>query len=84
MTESLEEMQDKLILWKTNMEGKGLRINMGKTKVLVPGPDSMCFRSLTKIPVPCISRASAQTPFLWWLFLVGSQEMQRYLWHSRV
>ena len=34
----LEEMQDKLILWKTSMEAKGLRFNMGKTKVLISGP----------------------------------------------
>ena len=38
ITESLEELQLKLILWKTNMEGKGLRVNMGKTKVLISGP----------------------------------------------
>ena len=31
-------IQQKLILWKTNMEGKGLRVNMGKTKVLISGP----------------------------------------------
>ena len=34
--ESLEELQQKLILWKTNMEG--LWVNMGKTKVLLSGP----------------------------------------------
>ena len=34
ITESLEELQQKLILWKTNMERKGLRVNMGKTNVL--------------------------------------------------
>ena len=38
ITGSLEELQEKLILWKTNMEGKGLRVNMGKTKFLISGP----------------------------------------------
>ena len=38
ISESLEELQDKLILWKANMEGKGLQVNMGKTKVLISGP----------------------------------------------
>ena len=37
ITESLEELQEKLIFWKTNMEGKGLRVNMGKTKDLISG-----------------------------------------------
>ena len=38
VTESLEELQEKLVLWKTNMEGRGLRVNTGKTKVLISGP----------------------------------------------
>ena len=33
----LKELQEKLILWKTNMEGKGLRVNTGKTNVLISG-----------------------------------------------
>ena len=38
ITESLKELQHKLIPWNTNMEGKGLRVNMDKTKVLISGP----------------------------------------------
>ena len=38
ITDSLEELQQKLMLWKTNMEGKGLQVNIGKTKVLISGP----------------------------------------------
>ena len=34
-TEALEELQEKLIIKKTNMEGKGLLVTMGKTKVLI-------------------------------------------------
>ena len=30
-SESLDELQDELILWKFSMEGKALRVNMGKT-----------------------------------------------------
>ena len=37
ITESLEELQEMLILWKTNIDGKGLWVNMGKTKVLISG-----------------------------------------------
>ena len=35
ITEFLEKQQEKLILWKTNMEGKGLRVNMSKANVLI-------------------------------------------------
>ena len=34
---SLEELLVNVQKWKTEMEKKGLRINMGKTKILVPG-----------------------------------------------
>ena len=51
---------------------KGLRVNMGKTKVLISGPGSMCFRSLAKTPVAWVSRASAQIPFSGVVVPVGS------------
>ena len=38
ITESLEVLQEKLILWKTNIEGKGLQVNTGKSKVPISGP----------------------------------------------
>ena len=34
----MEKLREKLIIWKTNMKVKGLRVNMGKTNVLVYGP----------------------------------------------
>ena len=34
MAESEELLMDKLRKWKTGMEEKGLRVNMGKTKVM--------------------------------------------------
>ena len=38
ITESLEELLQKLILWKTNMKGKKHWVNMSKTKVLISWP----------------------------------------------
>ena len=57
--ESLKELQEKLILWKTHMERKGLRVSMGQTKIVIyrPGLD------LQKTPMPCVSGASAQKPY---------------------
>ena len=36
-SESMEELLVKLKTWKTEMEKKGLRVNMGKTKIMVSG-----------------------------------------------
>ena len=56
-------LQQRLILWKTNLEGKGLGASIDKTKVLIPRPGLDVLQKSGKIPVPCVSRASAQTPF---------------------
>jgi hypothetical protein len=37
MADSLEELEETVKLWKNGMEEKGLRVNMGKTKILVSG-----------------------------------------------
>ena len=71
-TESLDELQEKLILWKTNMEGKGLRVNMEKPRSWYLGRGSMFFRSPAETPVPCVSTVSAQTPFSVVAVAVGS------------
>ena len=37
--ESMDELLVKLKTWKAEMERKGLRVNMGKTKIMVSGPN---------------------------------------------
>ena len=37
LAESLEELLDKMKIWKQQLEMKGLRVNMGKTKVMICG-----------------------------------------------
>ena len=39
IAESLDELLHKLATWKQKLETKGLRINMGKTKIMISGPD---------------------------------------------
>ena len=78
ITESLEKLQEKMVLWKTNMEGKGLQVNMAKPRSWYLGRGSMCFRSPTKTPVARASRVSLQTPFS--VMKLGSQEMQWFPW----
>ena len=41
---------EKLQLWKTNMEAKGLRVNMGKTKCLFSGIDLDPLKDSVKFP----------------------------------
>ena len=65
ITESLEELQEKLIHWKTNLEGKGLWVNFGKTKVLISrlgldvlqkpnkGPCAMCLKGVGTNSIFC-------------------------------
>ena len=50
IAESLEELLEKLHLWKSGMETKGLRVNMGKTKVLVSGPELGVLKKSGKNP----------------------------------
>ena len=37
----MEELLVKLKTWKAEMERKGLRVNMGKTKIMISGPREM-------------------------------------------
>ena len=39
MAQSLDELKDKLNNWKRDMEAKGMRVNIGKTKVMWGGSD---------------------------------------------
>ncbi len=66
MAESLEELTERLKLWKDNMESKGLRVNMPKTKCLVSDgstkatcetgkhPFSICHRGVGRNSVFCL------------------------------
>ena len=58
ITESLKELQEKLLVGKTNMVGTGLRVNMGKPRSLYLGQGLMSFRSLAKAPVAGVSTNS--------------------------
>src|SRR5260221_13344322 len=37
MAESEEELRENLVKWKVGMEAKGLKVNVGKTKIMVGG-----------------------------------------------
>ena len=48
--ESMEELLVKLKTWKLEMEKKGLRVNMGKTKIMVSGTDLDLLKKSGKDP----------------------------------
>ena len=48
--ESMEELLVKLKTWKAEMERKGLRVNMGKTKIMVSGPNLDLLKKSGKDP----------------------------------
>ena len=48
--ESMEELLVKLKTWITEMEKKGLRVNMGKTKIMVSGMDLDLLKKSGKDP----------------------------------
>ena len=71
IAETEEELRTKLSKWKKGMEAKGLRVNVGKTKVMFSGRD---LHSLTDLQ--CLqTRGGSQLDFLQWMFSLGSQEM---------
>ena len=48
--ETEEELKMKLNKWKTKMEAKGLRVNMGKTKIMVSGVNLQTLKDSGKYP----------------------------------
>ena len=50
IADSLEECVSKLKAWKTGMEGKGLRVNMKKTKFLISGVGLDVLKNSGKFP----------------------------------
>ena len=50
MAESTEELKEKVVRWKECIEAKGLKMNTGKTKVMVSGKNSSHAEKLGKWP----------------------------------
>ena len=65
MAESIEELKGKVLRWKQYMEAKGLKVNIGKTKVKVSGkncgdverletlPCTVCGKGVGSISIRC-------------------------------
>ena len=47
---SLEELEERYLAWKNNMESKGLRVSIGKTKIMKSGTNEGPFLASGKYP----------------------------------
>ena len=70
--ESMEELLVKLKTWKSEMEKKGLRVNMGKTKIMASGMNLDLLKKSGKDPCGvCQTGVGSNSIFcggcLWWL-----------------
>ena len=77
IAESLEECVRRLLTWKEAMEKKGLRVNAGKTKIMVfrhgTGPPAEFWQvSMRRL----LHWSGQQQHHLQWLQALGAQEMQ--------
>ena len=74
INDSLEECVRRLLLWKEAMEKKGLRVNAGKTKVLICGTGlAGPLAEFRRIPMRCLSyRSRQQQHLLQWLQTLGA------------
>jgi hypothetical protein len=60
MADSMEEVLDRLSLWKANLEAKGLKVNVNKTKVLVSSHDAQSRPPPAKWPCGVCSKGVGQ------------------------
>ena len=72
--ESMEELLVKVHTWKTEMEKKGLRVNMGKTNIMESGINLDVLKKSGKYPCGvCQSGVgSSKCNLLWWLQALGA------------
>ena len=54
MAESIEELKWKVLRWKECMEAKGLKMNIGKTKVMVSGKNCGDVERLGEVAMYCM------------------------------
>ena len=51
MSDNIEELKDKLLVWKSTLEKRGLRVNIAKTKIMSSSSQSK--KPITKVKWPC-------------------------------
>ena len=75
VAKSLEECVRRLLTWKEAMEEKGLRVNAGKTKIMIWSTGLDILQSSGEFPCT-ICRTGVSSNSMQWLQALGAQEMQ--------
>ena len=76
IAESLEECVRRLLTLKEAMEKKGLRVNAGKTKIMICSTVLDLLQSSGKFPCAVCHTGVGSNSILQWLQALGAQEMQ--------
>ena len=77
IAESLGEYVRRLLTWKEAMEEKGLRVNAGKTKIMICGTGLDLLQSSGKFPCAvCCTGVGSNSIFCNGCKYLGAQEMQ--------
>ena len=63
VSDSLADLQRKFDAWKSGMEDKGLRVNIGKTKLMVNGPNLNRFMTLANTHAGYADRVLVETRY---------------------
>lgn len=51
IADSMEECVHRLLVWKEGIQKKGLRVNMGKSKIMIGGTNLDILQSLGRVPL---------------------------------
>ena len=62
--------------WKEAMEKKGLRVNAGKTKIMICGKGLNLLQNSGEFPCAVCRTGGQQQHLLQWMQALGAQEMQ--------
>ena len=78
IADSMEECVRRLLIWKEGIERKELRVNAGKTKIMIYGTGLDLFQSLGKFPCAiCCPGVGRNSIFkMLWMQALGAQEVQ--------
>ena len=78
VSDSLADLQRKFDAWKSGMEDKGLRVNVGKTKLMVSGPNLNLIHDSGQTPMRGVrTRSLWQLNILWELQALGALALYR-------
>jgi len=65
ISETEDELIKRLNEWKNNVENRGMRVNMNKTKVMISGEWQKVMQKTVKLPCVVCSRGTGNNSIQW-------------------